>query len=437
MQKPEPNSHNYTMMKRILLLFLLAGFIVTSCDDDNDTPSSMFTVTVENVIPASSIFASGAVDAIPPGGTLEFSFNAGIGHYLSYSTMLVQSNDLFYAPAQNGLALYNGRTAVTGDVTAQFDLWDAGTEVNQEPGVGADQAPRQSGPDTGADENGTVGLVNDSFTYPADEDIIRVTLAHDGGTRFTVTVENLSDNATLTTPLAPGVWAIHGSTVNPFFTDGEAASQGLEESAEDGNTTNFIAALQAETGYSSPFAPGVFAVFESGDDNPIFVSGTATTNGLEGLAEDGDPSTLATSVAAAESTEAYGVFNTPVGASGPGPILTGGSYSFQFEAEEGDVLTFATMLVQTNDLFIAPPQTGIALFENGQPLSGDITNTLMLWDAGTEVNEFPGAGNYQPTRQPGGNMGTDENGLVRIVNDGYTYPTISNQVRVTISAPAN
>jgi len=34
----------------------------------------------------------------------------------------------------------------TGDVTADVQLWDAGTEVNMEPGVGADQPPRQSAP---------------------------------------------------------------------------------------------------------------------------------------------------------------------------------------------------------------------------------------------------------------------------------------------------
>ena len=56
---------------------------------------------------------------------------------------------------------------VTGDITSSISLWDAGTEVNQEPGAGADQAPRQSGPNTGAAEMAGVDLISnrDSFTY--------------------------------------------------------------------------------------------------------------------------------------------------------------------------------------------------------------------------------------------------------------------------------
>jgi hypothetical protein len=52
--------------------------------------------------------------------------------------------------------------------------------VNQEPGVGGDQAPRQSALDTGADENGVVRAiddVDDGYDYPAVADTIRVTLS--------------------------------------------------------------------------------------------------------------------------------------------------------------------------------------------------------------------------------------------------------------------
>jgi len=45
-------------------------------------------------------------------------------------------------------------------------LWDAGTEVNQAPGFGSEQAPRQGGADTGTAENGVVQAVADGFTYP-------------------------------------------------------------------------------------------------------------------------------------------------------------------------------------------------------------------------------------------------------------------------------
>jgi hypothetical protein len=51
-------------------------------------------------------------------------------------------------------------------VVGALALWDAGTEVNELPGVGLSEAPRQSGPDTGPDENGNVRIVSDGFTYP-------------------------------------------------------------------------------------------------------------------------------------------------------------------------------------------------------------------------------------------------------------------------------
>ena len=145
-----------------------------------------------------------------PGDEVSFTFNAAPGHYLSFATMFVQTNDGFLAPSENGFALYDmDGNAITGDVTDSIDLWDAGTEVNEEPGVGANQAPRQSGPDTGMVENGVVKLISDSgdgYTYPMVAETAEVTLTHDGGTEFTLTINNISDMSTLPTPYSPGVW---------------------------------------------------------------------------------------------------------------------------------------------------------------------------------------------------------------------------------------
>jgi len=91
--------------------------------------------------------------------------------------MFVQSNDLFYALGGDGIALFNNGTPISGDLTSSVTLWDAGTEANEEPGIGANQVIRQSGVDTGpADANTNVRLVNDSFTYPDTNEIIRVTI---------------------------------------------------------------------------------------------------------------------------------------------------------------------------------------------------------------------------------------------------------------------
>jgi hypothetical protein len=92
-------------------------------------------------------------------------------------------------------------------------------------------------------------------------------------------------------------------------------------------------------------------------------------------------------------------------------LLPGSSYEFTFTAEEGEYLS-------------------IALFSGGTAVSGDITSSIMLYDAGTEVNELPGVGLHQPARLNGGE---DENGNVMTVDDGFTYPAVSDAVKITIT----
>ena len=124
-----------------------------------------------------------------------------------------------------------------------------------------------------------------------------------------------------------------------------------------------------------------------------------------------------------------------MGADGPGPLTPGSAYEFTFVARPGARLSFATMYVQSNDLFLAPGDTGIALFaDDGLPISGDITDQIGLWDAGTEVNEEPGVGANQAPRQAAANTGADEGGTVRLVDDGYTYPAVADVVSITVTS---
>jgi hypothetical protein len=60
------------------------------------------------------------------------------------ATMMGQSNDWFYAPAESGIALFKDGKPISGEISSQIILWDAGTEVDQEPGIGSDQGPRQT-----------------------------------------------------------------------------------------------------------------------------------------------------------------------------------------------------------------------------------------------------------------------------------------------------
>lgn len=437
------------------ILAALTALSVGACDDDDTMmePEVMqtFEVTVENVstvyaFTGSGLFNTPIGEAGPgpllPGGVYEFSFSAAPGSSLSFATMFVQSNDWFYAPDGDGIALWDANgNQIEGDITDRLQLWDAGTEEDQEPGLGGDQAPRQGSANTGAaDDDNTVRLAADEWdNIPDITDVLRATINPTGPTSFTVRIENVSDGTTLSTsdgashpvPLAPGVWVVH-SDENPLFTPGTPdRGEGLEGLAEDGTVSALAESLDESTGLTSPIAPGAFAVHTS--PSVLFTAGAADADlGLEALAEDGDPSTLAASLEGNGAVTMSGAFNTPVGAASPAPALPGDAYTFQFTATPGDRLSFATMLVQSNDLFYAPAEAGIDLFPGGTPVTGDLTGMTLLWDAGTEVNEEPGIGLNQTPRQTGPDTGPTENGVVRQVNDGYRYPDVDEVVRVTI-----
>ena len=131
-----------------------------------------------------------------------------------------------------------------------------------------------------------------------------------------------------------------------------------------------------------------------------------------------------------------GSTDTPVGASGPGDIEPGGA--FEFTAKPGERLTIATMFVQSNDLFYAPREEG--MFDaTGKPAAGDVTSQILLWDAGTEVNEEPGLGPNQAPLQAAPNTGPAEHGVVRPISevkDSFHYPSVAEVLRVTITPGA-
>ncbi len=205
--------------------------------------------------------------------------------------------------------------------------------------------------------------------------------------------------------------------------------------------TNFVVRIE-NTGAAeglTVLAPGAYEL----NDHPVsfFTPGEADRGeGLESLAEDGDPSVLVGTInqmmADMDDDMDEGimsfvsnVFNTPVGADAPGPAGPGAAYEFDIAAYPGQYLTFATMFVHSNDWFFAPDQEGIALFDaDGVALSGDITELVYLWNAGTEVDQTPGEGADQPPSQSGPNTGEAENGLVSLVEGFSDY-----QILVTIT----
>jgi len=468
-------------MKILKYLLLAIPFSLVGCgDDDGGTtePTSSFTVSIENVTTPSDFFQSGVFntpvggsDPAPlfPGDAYEFTIDAGPnvlpgdgGTRVSFVTMFVQSNDLFYAPGEEGIALYDEQGMPIGsngpeDVTDQIDLWDAGTEVNETTG-GPNQKPQQDpmAEDVGMDENGVVTLIENNTdqagnTLPADEEVILVTVEYLGEVSFKIRIENVSDMGTIevpgsgtaAVPLSPGVFVVHTQSA-PLFEDGVATSsggvvesmEGVENIAEDGFPEALIADASAKTGLIVPLSPGAFAVHEAGLA-PIYMAQSPDFGeGLEAVAEDGIPGDLATSLMGKAGVSTAAAFDTPVGSSSPAAIGPGASYEFSFDAVPGDRLSLATMFVQSNDWFYAFSQDGLALFDGDQPVSGDVTSSVFLYDAGTEIDEVPGAGLNQVIRQGTADTGpADSNTSVRVVNDS-SIPATESIIRINIT-PSN
>jgi hypothetical protein len=196
-------------------------------------------------------------------------------------------------------------------------------------------------------------------------------------------------------------------------------------------------ALKLSNGQSAPFVSApVLWVVHTGGANPIFTGGKPDAGqGLETLAETGDPSKLAAALAGKPGIVAVGAAALPVGGTAAGPLTPGQKYEFEISAEPGQVLSTAWMFGQSNDLFYSNDRP-IALFSAaGQPIASELTTRVSLWDAGTEVNEEPGLGPDQGPRQATPDAGVTESQGIAHVRDRYTYPRTGDVLRLTI-APA-
>jgi hypothetical protein len=422
---------NFLFASSILFMALFIGLGVASADDGQQR----FIVSVDNIANFrfidSGVFNTpvGATDPGPafPGEAYAWTFYANPGDNLTFATMFVQSNDWFFGPGLAGIPLYDADgNPHTGDVTDYIYLWDAGTEIDQPVGEGPDQAPRQAGPDTGAsDPIKRVRLVRSS-DVPVVAELVQVGLIYNGEGQFQVTITNISGSSLVPSPLAPGVGVVH-SEESPLFRFRRAALQnGLEELAEDGNPAKLGSWLAVQTGVNTPLAPVAWTVHQ--EANALFTVGTAASAGLEGLAEDGSPVALVESLTEANK----GAAAIPTGGTEPAPIFApDGNYTFEITAVPGDHISLATMFVQSNDWFFSV--SNLPLFDgSGKALNRDITGYATLYDAGTEINEEPGFGPNQAPRQPGPNSGPDENGVIHPVEDA-TFNNPFHQLQISIT----
>ena len=385
--------------------------------------SKGFTVTIENVSVDKRFFQHGVFNTpiqgtegpAAPGQAYEFSFHAGTvintgqRARLSFATKLTGTYDQFLATDQNGLLLYDDAgQPITGDITGQLRVYDANTKDDAGAAVSGPAPVQEVG---SATQFATVTISN-------------------RGDLFTVRITNIQAQGSI----SPGVYGVH--TVNtPLFGNTRSVGiDGLKELAEDGNPLVLHETMILNEGFAVPLSPGVFAIHQE-QARPVLVVGEPDRGeGLESLAEEGDPTALGAVLAQRADVDSTGIFGT----SSIGP---GERYSFTITGvAPGDRLTLVTMMTQSNDIVYSTPENGIPFFlANGRPFNGNASKRLVAYDVGTEANEYPGAGAYQPLRGEGGAL--DTNNLVRRVTtndvdpseDGFMYRPVGERIRVTIT----
>lgn len=425
------------------LSFAMLPVLMSACDkDNNNTPqTSAATITIENVLDSRPLVESGtfknngASPVVMPGESVSFQFSAAKGQAVSFVTMYGWSNDLFFAPANPGIKVYqdNGNP-VEGDVSSQIRLWDNGTRVNQAPGASVSHP----GTAEAAIQNVTEvkGVDAQGNAFAAASSLMKATLHYEGNAIFTLTITNTSGNTSNPTPFSPGVWAISyiagGNLLDPapLYEAGKPTANGLTNIAEMGDNSVLGAYIAGRTGIFTPLSP-VLVVVYNGIENPIYKTGEKDRGkGLKELAQKGDASGLATYLKTIQGVK--DVYVLPAASS---TVLlpkigaqAGSSVSQQLNVATGDRLAIATMYGLSNDWFFASRNNGVDATQKG-----DISSSIGLFDNGTAPNQFPGAGLTQFNLA---GMPLEESKLIEEVpnpNAFTTLPAIPNIIKVTIN----
>ena len=388
---------------------VLAGLVFTSCSKDDDmkpSTGSMRTLTVENIVTPKLFVESGSFKnmgespIIQPGQSVSFKFKAGKGQALMFTTMYGKSKDWFFASQQPGIKLFNAQgKAMTGDVSSQVKLWDNGTKNDK----------------TGASESNPIMEVKGVDASK----LLNVMLSYEEPTsEFTLTIKNTSAGTGNETPFSPGIWAVSTFDGNkllaekPFFTPGEKSNPEMTDIAQMGKIDKLKMKVEANTGISP-----VLVVVYQGEKNPIYELGKNDPGmGLKDLAQKGNASKLQESLKKMKGVKGIYI-------AGTAPVGPGQKVMTQYKAGDGDKLAFVTMFGFSNDWFYANEQALSA------KLSGDITNKTALFDSGTGVDQYPGAGNRQALF---GGTPQAENKPISKVGTTFPVPPVNKVLKITI-----
>ena len=419
----------------------LLPFFMSACKKDGHPGGAapqIETISIENVLDSRPLVESGTFQGtgspalILPGQSVTITFSAAKGEALSFATMYGWSNDLFFAPANPGIQVYNGDgTPIEGDVSGQIRLWDNGTRINQAPGA---SVSHPGTPDSQPIKE-VSGVDAQGNTYPAASKLVGAMLKYNGNSTFSLTLTNTSGSTSNPTPLSPGVWSVSyivgGSLLmpNPLYAAGQPTANGLTNIAEMGDNSKLWAYVQTITGIFTPLSP-VLVVVYNGTDNPIYRLGELDRGqGLKYIAQRGVPDTLFNYLKGVKGVKA--VYN--LAATGTRVLLpvingaAGGKVSQQITVQKGDRLAIATMYGFSNDWFFASMDNGV-----DATLTGDLSSSIQLYNDGTAIDQFPGAGVTQFNLS-----GTPltENVPISVVpnpNAFTTLPSIPNIIKVSL-----
>ncbi|MBB6272677.1 hypothetical protein HDF26_003134 [Pedobacter cryoconitis] len=424
------------------LILAILPLTFTACKKDAATTPALnnkTTISVENVLNSSSLVESGTFQGtgtppvILPGQSVSFRFSASIGQAVTFASMYGWSNDLFFAPANPGIALYDqNKKPIEGDVSSQIKLWDNGTRINQKPGSAVNHP--------GTAENNPVTEVNGTDAqgnnYLPASSLVKATLKYEGDSYFTLTLLNTSGGTTNETPLSPGVWAISyiagGKLLNPapIFTSGQPTANGLTQIAEAGNNAPLYTYIKSNTGIFTPLSP-ILVVVYNGIGNPIYNLGEKDRNeGLKDLAQQGNAAILAATLKGKPGVKNVYILPAP-GSTVLLPVIgnqAGGSVSQELSVTKGDRIAIATMYGFSNDWFFASAGNGVDATQ-----TADISSSIKLYDNGTAIDQFPGAGNSQFNL--GGATASQSNPIAEVPNPNpfTTLPSINNIIKVKIN----
>jgi hypothetical protein len=429
----------YNLFKTCTLLASLLS--LAACKKDHDMPAGQpATITIENVLDSKPLVetgtfqGSGKPPVILPGQSTSFTFSAAKNQRLTFATMYGWSNDLFFAPDNPGIKLYNDDgSPITGDVSAQIKLWDNGTRVNQAPGAGVvhpgtmEIAPKNVKEVSGTDDYGN--------TYLAASKLMQVSLAYNGNSTFTVTISNKSGGTANETPFSPGVWTISyvagGNQLLPeaIYSNGKPSANGLTNIAEMGDNSVMNMYLMGKTGIFTPLSP-VLVVVYNGQQNPFFMTGENDRGeGLKDLAQKGNADILAAALKSKQGVKAVYVLKDPTNTVLLPRIdgANGGKVSQMLSVMKGDRVAIATMYGFSNDWFFAKSGNDWDATQKG-----DLSSAIGLYDDGTAVNQFPGAGITQFNLA--GTPLNESKPIQAVPNpNGFTtLPAINNIIKVSI-----